>query len=276
MWTPLPVERVQVGGQRRHQRLALAGAHLGDLAVVQHHAADAAARRSGASRACASTASRTTANASGQQVVEPAPRRFVLGGTSERGKPLLELRRSWPRSASSDSAAIAGSSALIRVDGLGVLLEQAVVAAAEDLPEETLESSRGDGGEREKTLVYHATSAILPAWRAPARDAAPRQARRSACFAAAATLAPASRKRAGFCATPLWRTSKCRCGPVERPVEPTSAIFSPALHDLARLDEELRRVRVARHEVVAVVDLDHVAVGGLELRRSRPPPAAAA
>ena len=33
-------QRVQVDGQRGHQRLALAGAHLGDLAVVQHHAAD--------------------------------------------------------------------------------------------------------------------------------------------------------------------------------------------------------------------------------------------
>jgi hypothetical protein len=33
-------ERIQVGGQRRHQRLALAGAHLGDLALVQGHATD--------------------------------------------------------------------------------------------------------------------------------------------------------------------------------------------------------------------------------------------
>jgi hypothetical protein len=33
-------ERVEIGGKRRDQRLALAGLHLGDLAVVQHHAAD--------------------------------------------------------------------------------------------------------------------------------------------------------------------------------------------------------------------------------------------
>ena len=37
---PTARQRVEVGGQRGDQRLALAGAHLGDLAVVQHHAAD--------------------------------------------------------------------------------------------------------------------------------------------------------------------------------------------------------------------------------------------
>ena len=36
----LAVERVEVRGQRRDQRLAFAGLHLGDLAAVQHHAAD--------------------------------------------------------------------------------------------------------------------------------------------------------------------------------------------------------------------------------------------
>ena len=33
-------ERVQVGGERRHQRLAFAGAHLGDAAIVEREAAD--------------------------------------------------------------------------------------------------------------------------------------------------------------------------------------------------------------------------------------------
>ncbi len=33
-------QRVQVRGQRRDERLAFAGTHLGNLAVVQHHAAD--------------------------------------------------------------------------------------------------------------------------------------------------------------------------------------------------------------------------------------------
>ena len=36
----MPGQRVQIARQRRHQRLAFAGLHLGDLARVQHHAAD--------------------------------------------------------------------------------------------------------------------------------------------------------------------------------------------------------------------------------------------
>jgi hypothetical protein len=36
----LAFERVEVGGKGGDERLALAGAHLGDLAVVQHDAAD--------------------------------------------------------------------------------------------------------------------------------------------------------------------------------------------------------------------------------------------
>jgi hypothetical protein len=36
----LALEGVEVGGQRGDERLALAGLHLGDRAVVQHHAAD--------------------------------------------------------------------------------------------------------------------------------------------------------------------------------------------------------------------------------------------
>ena len=33
-------QRVQVAGERGHERLALAGLHLGDVAVVERHAAD--------------------------------------------------------------------------------------------------------------------------------------------------------------------------------------------------------------------------------------------
>ena len=38
--TPLFGQRVEHDGERAGERLALAGAHLGDLAVVQDHAAD--------------------------------------------------------------------------------------------------------------------------------------------------------------------------------------------------------------------------------------------
>ena len=33
-------QRIQIGGERRHQRLALAGLHLGDVAAMEDHAAD--------------------------------------------------------------------------------------------------------------------------------------------------------------------------------------------------------------------------------------------
>ena len=36
----LSTDRVQVGGQCRHQGLTLAGTHFGDIAIVQYHAAD--------------------------------------------------------------------------------------------------------------------------------------------------------------------------------------------------------------------------------------------
>ena len=36
----LAIERIEIGGERGNQRLALAGAHLGDLAAVEHDAAD--------------------------------------------------------------------------------------------------------------------------------------------------------------------------------------------------------------------------------------------
>jgi hypothetical protein len=39
-WTPLAGKRVQIDRQGRDQRLAFAGLHLRDIALVQHHAAD--------------------------------------------------------------------------------------------------------------------------------------------------------------------------------------------------------------------------------------------
>ena len=39
-WTPLPSSAFRYAGKRRDERLALAGLHLGDLALVQHRAAD--------------------------------------------------------------------------------------------------------------------------------------------------------------------------------------------------------------------------------------------
>src|SRR5690606_37139063 len=46
---------------------------------------------------------------------------------------------------------------------------------------------------------------------------------------AGCVLRPAARNFCGSCGTPCTSTSKCRCGPVERPVLPTSATAWPRL-----------------------------------------------
>ena len=74
--------------------------------------------------------------------------------------------------------------------------------------------------------------------------------------------------------TPLTRTSKCRCGPVEFPVEPTSETVCALRDRLADADEDRRRVRVGGREPVPVVDDDEVAVAaepaGVDDRARRP------
>ena len=94
-------QRVEIDGQGGDQRLAFAGLHFGDVAVVQHHAAD-------------------------QLHVEMALAEGALGGLAHHregfrqevvqrlalGQPLLE-GRGHGRSSSSDMASNRGSSALI-------------------------------------------------------------------------------------------------------------------------------------------------------------------
>ena len=67
-------ERVEIDGQRGDQRLALAGAHLGDAAIVQHHAAD-------------------ELDVEGPHA-EHAPRRLAHGGEG-RHQQIVERRRRW-------------------------------------------------------------------------------------------------------------------------------------------------------------------------------------
>jgi hypothetical protein len=94
-------QRIEVGGQRGDQRLAFAGAHFGDLAVVQDHAAD-------------------------QLHIEVAHAEGALAGLAHDREGLRQERVQrlalghaflefavLPRSASSDSALIPSSSALI-------------------------------------------------------------------------------------------------------------------------------------------------------------------
>ena len=73
----------------------------------------------------------------------------------------------------------------------------------------------------------------------------------------------ASRKGRGLTARSLMRTSKCRCGPVERPVLPIAPMTSPAATCWPTRARERGHVGVAGHHAVAVADFDDVAVTGL-------------
>ena len=115
-------ERVQVDRQRRHQRLAFAGAHLGDLALVQRHAADELhVEVAHLQRALAGLrAPRRRLRAAARRAIRRRSRRW-------RNSSVLA------RSSASSSVSNCGSSALTCVDASSVGLQQAVVPAAEYL-----------------------------------------------------------------------------------------------------------------------------------------------
>ena len=109
-------ERVQVRRQRRDERLAFARLHLGDLAVVQHHAADQLdVEVPHVQHAAAGFAD--DGEGLGQQVVE----RLAVG------EALRGTRRSSPRSCSSESAWIGGFEGVDCGDERAQALELALV-----------------------------------------------------------------------------------------------------------------------------------------------------
>ena len=120
--TPLPVSAVQVDRQRRHQRLAFAGAHLGDLAVVQHHAADQLdVEVAHLQRPLAAPRARRR-----------RPRAAASSSVSPLGDALAELVGLGAQRGVARAARTPASSALTLLHDLPVLLQQPVVAAAED------------------------------------------------------------------------------------------------------------------------------------------------
>ena len=120
-------ERVEIGREGRDQGLALAGTHLGDLPVVEHHAADhlhvevAQAERSlgclAHNRECL-----------GDQAVEIGTRSKSLAKLSRlRGQGLI---REWLEF---------GLEGVDPCDGLEQCLDEPVIPAAEDLLEQMLD-----------------------------------------------------------------------------------------------------------------------------------------
>ena len=90
----------------------------------------------------------------------------------------------------------------------------------------------------------------------------------SSARASSRTWGAVSRKGRGLTARSLMRTSKWRCGPVERPVLPISADHVAGVDLLADAGAPGGHVRVAGHHAVAVADLDDFSVTGLGAHES--------
>ena len=193
-------ERVQVHGQRRDERLALARAHLGDLAVVQHHAADQlhveGTQADGAARRFAGRR-----KGLGQDVVER------LAGDEARAQAVGALAK-----AGVARRGELGGELVRLAHALRVLPQQPLVTAAEYSGED-VQHAPGTSGRRDANT------------RRPGRKTG------SLLRQGAGTFVRGRAQRrtndSGFIGRPSRSTSKCTCGPVERPVEPISATGSP-------------------------------------------------
>ena len=224
-------QRVEVRGQRRHQRLALAGLHLGDLAVMQHHAAQHLhVEVAHAQRALGGLAHHR--ERLGQQLVDA---RAV-------GVPLLQLVGFLPQRRVGQLL----ERGLERVDlrhGVRVLLEQPLVAAAEDVRGEVTRSIRTCEGFH----GYGKAADFTGTWRArPARRGGGDE-----------ELARVLRR-----APEAHLEMQVRAGGAAGGAD--FADLLATLHQIALAHHDLRGMGVARHEVVAVIDVDHVAVLGMK------------
>ena len=251
----LACQRVQVHRQRGDQRLAFAGAHLGDLALVQRPCRRSAARRSGACPARGARLRGTTAKASGRILssASPSAMRFWNSG-------VLAF------SASSESFFKLRFQRVDLADAALELLEQAFVATAEDAGEQTVDHVGNRIG-KERRARPAAWCPLPPPKRNRAQCALsathycslgrpPKESRRRPVGAGLARellarcpkssrarpaptksaqprlilptgVGPSPRNLRGLTTPPFSQTSKCTCAPVERPVEPALAISWP-------------------------------------------------
>ncbi len=158
--------RVEIDRQRRRKGLAFAGAHFGDLAVMQDHAADQLhVEMAHAEHAAAGLAHH--GERLRQQGVQPLA--LFMAAAELAGPGLQRLVR---------ERADGGFERVDARDSLGILLDQAVIATAEDLLEKA-----GDHGVRSRKSAGKGKTAIL-AWEGkPPRISALRRAAigRTAC-----------------------------------------------------------------------------------------------
>ena len=177
------LQGVQVGGQRRDQRLALAGLHLGDLAAVQHDAADEldveVAHLENAPAGFPNRRERLH-----EQIVE---RLALLDPLAKGGGPVPELRVG--------ETAHGVLAVVDRGDERPHALEVAGVLGAEGLGQEGLEHQRTRGGLRSGDYYRNRSHAR---WRT--------QARRFPRRGGAVVRAPIPRRSTAQ--TPSWRRDR--------------------------------------------------------------------
>jgi hypothetical protein len=226
-------QRIEVHRQGRHQGLAFAGAHLRDAAGVQHHAADqlhVVVAHAEHPPGCLAT----DREGFRQQVVEGGAARDALAELVGLGLQRAVVQPLQLRFQGIDLR-----------DVLVELAEQAIVAAAEDAGKQAVEhgevrswasrwnkGGHPDSGGGAGHFNVGRARAISTAGR---KNKTPRSggvgtARKAPALAQVPTLSrpTLSRNGRGLTGRPLTWTSKCTCGPVERPVEPALASCWPA------------------------------------------------
>src|SRR5213592_95183 len=246
-------KRVEIRGQRRRQRLALAGLHLGDLAVVQHHASHQlhveVAHAQGALRRFSDYC-----ECFGQQLLQGRTFRialFQLAGLRGQG-----------------SVRQLGDFRLQRIDlcdGTRIMLEQALVTAAEQ-PRRDAPENLEELAEEVDDLHELGGEALQPPKNAQFYHAPERTPR----------AAPLLRVRYGVgkneklrrvlrCAAEAHFEMQVRTGRAAGVAREGDA--AAALQDVAFLHEQLGQVRIPRHQIVAVIDVDDIAVLRVEARK---------
>ena len=229
-------ERIEVGRQRGDERLALAGAHFGDLAVVQHHSADQLdVEMAHLQRPLAGLAN------DGEGLRQNGVERLAVRDT------LLELHRLRFQGLVAERRDL-GFERVDLAHRRPELLEQSLVAAAEDAGEDIDHNRGGDVGARCKKQGVRTPHPRSPSCQALAD-------RGISLPIAGIELDSGDAVQPDFEVQVRARRAAGR---------PHRRHPLPAYHEVALMHEYFRRVRVSGHQPVAVVDREDLTILGVD------------